>query len=168
MRQLLTRRYSNYNTLPIGERVLLAMSVLANDFKVREKGTNAGPWVEAILDCSGLGAGYPWCAAAINFACEIAQTDIGPTKSVAAVSAWHKWANAANRLQSSPKRGHLCLWLNPNGTGHIGIVAGVAATRVTTYEGNTSSSEAGSQRDGDGLYRRSRASGTWKYYVELN
>jgi CHAP domain len=168
VREILNRRYPNYASLSTGERVLLAMSVLANDIKVRENGANSGPWVEAILDCSGLGAGYPWCAAAINFACEIAGSDIGPTQGVAAVRIWHTWAKGANRIMKVPSRGYLALWLNDNGTGHIGIVAGVTPGRVTSYEGNTSSGEAGSQRDGDGLYRRNRAAEKWEAFIDLS
>ncbi|MEQ1822767.1 MAG: CHAP domain-containing protein [Fimbriimonadaceae bacterium] len=168
VRSLLTKRYPNYAQMPTGERVLLAMSTLALDFRVKESGTNRGPWVEAILDCAGLGRGFPWCAAAINFACEVACAAIGPKKGEAAVISWYRWAKTNQRLRVQPRRGSLALWLNPDGSGHIGIVAGVTHRWITTYEGNTTSVELGSQRDGDGLYRRRRPRKTWEHFIELN
>ncbi len=41
-------------------------------------------------------------------------------------------------------------------TNHIGLVESVSGNTLTTIEGNTSSGSAGSQSNGDGVYRRQR------------
>lgn len=168
-RAILQRRYPKFDQFPAGERVLLVVSVLANDLKVREKGRNGGSQVKEILATTGLGEGFAWCAALIKFAAQIAEVGWGPTGvDGARVWKWHALAAQENRLRTAPKRGYLCLWLNENKTGHIGIVASVSKNgRVTSYEGNTSSGDSGSQRDGDGAYRRVRAASIWEHYIEF-
>ena len=170
VRDILLKRYPKYWNYANGERVLLAASVLANDIKVREIGNNSGAWVTAILNGTKLGPGYPWCAAAIEFCCDVAKVQWGPTdRNSAAVRNWYNKAKADGRLKTKPERGYLCLWLNSNGTGHIGVVANVLNTgKITSYEGNTSSGEAGSQRDGDGYYRRTRLKTVWEFYINLD
>jgi hypothetical protein len=169
-RKLLLQRYPAYNSLPNGERVLLAASVLVNDYKVREQGTNSGPWVEAFLAGVQLGKGYPWCAAFIEFCCDVADASWGPAdRASAAVISWKNAAKRDERNRVKPARGRLCLYVKADGTGHIGIVAGVMENgKVISYEGNTSSGEAGSQRDGDGAYRRIRPASKWQMYVEID
>ena len=156
VRSILDRRYPDYAHKGIGERTLLAMSVLANDIQVREVGRNGGDWVTAILASCGLGPGNPWCAASIRFSQLVAGVIGGPSSGAASVKMWHDWAEGCGRLRSKPTRGRLCLFLQSDGHGHIGIIAEVNGDQVTSYEGNTSSGESGSQRDGDGLYRRIR------------
>ena len=165
---LLLDRYGNdFFKRPTGEKVLLAMSVLANDFKVREKGgNNYGEWCDAILDTTGLEEGNPWCAASIVFCTYVANTTHLPRS--ARVKDWVNWAKKSGRLLSKPKRGCLCAYLNSDGTGHIGIVAGSALGFVRSYEGNTSSGNSGSQRDGSGLFGRNRVKTVWKYYIDLD
>lgn len=169
---IIAQRYPNYDQKPAGERVLLAMSILANDLRVRERGgNNRGPMVEAIIASTGLkGTGaYAWCAATVELCCEIAGVTIGPSDPTSArVAAWRSYASAAGRLSTVPARGRLCLYVNPDGTGHMGIVAQVLASgKLRTYEGNTSDG-AGSQRDGDGLYERIRPAGFFVRFIDLN
>lgn len=163
---LLLDRYGNdFFKRAAGEKVLLAMSVLANDFKVREQGANNhGEWVEAILDTVNLDEGYAWCAASIVFCSKVANIKL---PAYAAVRQWVKWAKDNGRLLKKPERGCLVAYLNPDGTGHIGACAGQLAGFTRSYEGNTSSGAHGSQRDGSGLFARTRLSKTWKYYISL-
>jgi hypothetical protein len=158
-------RYPRFWFLTAGERTLLALAYLCDDIRVREVGRNAGEWVCALLKSAGVPVGSPWCAAAIQFACTVSRAPC--PASAAAVSQWRNWARSTGRHRTSAKRGHLAYWLNSNGTGHIGIVVGSAFGMVRTIEGNTSSGEAGSQRDGDGLYRRVRRASRWDGYIEL-
>lgn len=47
-------------------------------------------------------------------------------------------------------------WDGSGDCDHVGIVESVGSSRITTIEGNTSSGNAGSQSNGDGVYRRYR------------
>lgn len=167
---VLTKRYPTYSELPNGERVLLAASVLVNDFKVEEVGNNAGPWVAAFLAGVNLPTGYPWCAAFIEFCCDVAGASWGPgDRQSAAVINWRNTARTADRVRTKAARGRLCYFVNANGTGHMGIVAGIQTDgRIISYEGNTSPGDEGSQRDGQGAYRRVRKPSVWHGYIELD
>lgn len=171
VRGTLVKRYPDYFSKPKGERVLLAASVLVNDFKVSEQGgNNRGPWVKLFLNGVKLNEGYAWCAAFIEFCCDIANVDEGPDdRPAAAVISWVNWAKPKKRIKTKPTRGDLTYWLNKDGTGHIAIVAGVTTSgSVITYEGNTGPGETGSQRDGDGAYKRTRKPSVWHGYIDLD
>lgn len=170
VRSVLLQRYPAYNSLQNGERVLLAASVVVNDFKVREKGTNAGPWVKEFLEGVQLGTGYPWCAAFIEFCCDVAGATWGPgDRASAAVISWKNAAKRDGRNRLKAARGRLCLYVKANGTGHIGIVAGISENgKIISYEGNTGPGDTGDQRDGDGAYRRLRPGSTWQTFIELD
>lgn len=158
----LSKRYGNYYSKPVGERVLLAMAYLADDIKVRESGgNNRGEWVEAALDTVGIDGPASWCAAAISLACEIGIYTGGPKDGRGRVYNWWKWGNASGRDSDVPARRSLCVRLNADTTGHIGIVVRSGLGMVYSIEGNTSSGNSGSQRDGDGLHRRVRLKSFW-------
>ncbi|RYG33585.1 hypothetical protein EON81_17845 [bacterium] len=140
------------------ERALQTMAYLADVVKVRESGgNNRGPEVREFLRSAGLGEGYPWCAAAICFARKSAGLPV--PKGAAAVRNWASFLPST----SSPTRGDLCYWLNADGSGHIGIVVRTLGLWTYSIEGNTSGGETGSQRDGDGMFRRVRLRGSWRY-----
>jgi hypothetical protein len=169
VRNILLVRYPNYYDLDKNERVLLAAAVLADDIKVREEGeNNHGEWIEAILGAVKLEEGYPWCAAMIEFCCDVAKVEqIGLSdRASAAVAEWHKWAEANGRITNDPKRGDLCLWLKAGGN-HMGIVVTPGNYYMNSIEGNTSSGATGSQRDGGGCYRRSRLRSAWTHFIRI-
>ncbi len=178
--QIIYKRYPDYDKLPNGERVLLAMSVLANDINVEEEGgNNKGVNVKEILASTKTAEGAAWCAASIEFCFQIAGVKIGPKPGVAAAFLqWRSWGEASSRTRSKPARGLLCVRVkqvtNKKGkksqNRHIGIVASIDAKsgNVISYEGNTSSGATGSQNDGGGLYRRSRKPDYWTGYIELD
>lgn len=170
VRGILERRYPGYWQMSGGKRVLLAMSVLALDIRVREKGgNNRGPEVKAILGSADLGEGNAWCAASIELARQVAKVPHGPASIKGRVRQWKTWAAQAGRLSTTPAAGRLCLYLNEDGTGHIGIIAEVRPDgSLRTYEGNTSSGSAGSQRDGGGLYMRMRPKGYFTRFISLD
>lgn len=151
------------------ERLLQAMAYVCDALKPRETdGNNRGKMVDALTEDAGYEKGLPWCAISIT-ACALAagykrsELPSGP----GAVINWKRWAEVKGFLTNAPRRGDLCLWLNRDGTGHIGIVVKCNALAVWSIEGNTSSGEAGSQRDGDGMFRRIRARWTWKYFLRM-
>ena len=156
-------------TAPQGsdELTVQVMAHLADVYKVREEGgANRGSWVARFLKSVGLGVGYPWCAAAMDWACDVSGVWSGNS---GAVRHWVSRAKDAQRLRSTPQRGRACYRLNPGGmTGHIGIVVAVLVDgRIESLEGNTSPGVKGSQRDGDGLYRRVRDASFWHGFIEL-
>lgn len=159
----------NFDSLPNGEKVLQVYAYLADVVKVREElGRNHGKWVDDFLnEAGGLAPGNPWCAATSNWICEMLGV-ANPDKADALVAGWRNWAKANGRLRNAPARGRLCLYVNANGTGHIGIVVSCGNGIVRSIEGNTGPGDAGSQRDGDGLYRRARKQSTWQHYIDLN
>jgi hypothetical protein len=125
--------------------------------RVREVGgRERGPDVEKYQKVTS-GHHELWCASFVSwcyFSCGVGLIDGNGSKSVAALKKW------------AVKHGH---W-RPRTTGytppsgavvifkfsHTGIVVEGAAAEDRTVEGNTWSGEAGSQRNGDGVYLRSR------------
>jgi hypothetical protein len=175
VRQKLLARYPSYWELSGPERMLLAASVLVNDFAVGEHGgNNHGEWVEAILAAVNLPEGYAWCTAMIELCQDIAKYECGPSdRASAAVINWYNWAKECERLRTTPKRGYMCGWLKPNGKGHGGLVADVfransGATIVRSYQGNTSAPAGENERDGDGAYCKSQPATVWEWYIDLS
>lgn len=158
-RKVMEQKYPGYAKFPNGERVLLCMAWLCDAVKVRELGTNRGEWVSAMLDSAGVAPGNPWCASALTFACKVAEVK-HPPHGAAAVRNWSQFFTEWD----TPKRGMVAMKNSGNGKGHIGIVVKVLPLGMLwSIEGNTSSGEAGSQRDGDGLYRRLRHRRFWSW-----
>jgi hypothetical protein len=154
LRARLLLKYPAYWEFKAPERALLAMAELVNAVRVREKtGKNDGEWVGAILGAVELGQGYPWCAAAVEFCCDVAKLSEGPSdRASAAVVNWRNWAKSEGRIR----------------TGHIGFVAGtVHPNKVRSLEGNTSPGDSGSQRDGQGAYERRRNKSVWDGFITL-
>ena len=167
VREILLARYANYWQLEGKERVVLAASVLADDIKVRETSNNHGEWVEAILGAVNLPGGYPWCAALIEFCCDVAKYEAGPSdRASAAVDSWYQWAKANGRITDKPERGYLCLWRRAGGN-HIGIINQAGRAILDSIEGNTTPGVVGNQRDGGGCYRRTRSKTSWTHFIAL-
>lgn len=161
VRGALEAKYLGYLKFEPEARVLLCMAYLCDSIKVHEVGNNRGEWVEAFLDSAGVAGGNPWCASALTFACRVAV--VSCPRGPAAVRNWHEWFSAGGKLSQIPKRGMIAMHNSGGGKGHIGIVVKSIGPIVWTIEGNTSSGESGSQRDGDGLYRRTRFKGYWSW-----
>lgn len=154
------------------ERALLVAAHECDVLHVRESGgANRGARVEMYLASAGLGPGNPWCAAFVTWCLRKAGYEGGPQAGMGAVRYWAKWAEDRGRLLSGgafASRGDLFLWVNPDGTGHIGFVC-EAARRfgvwwVRTLEGN--SNEAGS-REGDSVVRKWRRVSARMRFVRL-
>ena len=164
VQQSLGWRYHGFFDLPVSERVLLAAAYLADDIKVKEAtGANDGAWVKAILGSTGLGEGFAWCAATVEFCCEVAGVK---GQGSAGVMNWLRWFKANGKITKAG-RGAVAMKDYGGGKGHMGIVVRVFGLWVTTIEGNTSPGESGSQRDGQGLYRRTRLRSWWTAFGAL-
>lgn len=166
IRRTMNQKYPGFMDFHSGEKVVLIMAYLADAIKVREQGTNRGQWVEAFLDCAGVAPGNPWCASSLTFACKVAGVACPPA-GPAAVRNWQNWFGDIGRRVQTPERGDICLHNAGGGKGHIGVVVKVVKilglTWIDSIEGNTGSGDAGSQRDGDGLYRRKRRPKFWSW-----
>lgn len=164
----LRSRHAGFDGFSNGEKVLQAMAYLCDVIKVDEDfGPNHGEYVDDFLkEAGGLGPGYPWCAAAINWCCEMLGVP-NPDKSDAAVIGWKNWAATTGRRKTTPKRGMLCYWLNRDNTGHIGIVSSFLANKdhVLSIEGNTN---AAGSREGEAIARKERHKTKWHGYISLD
>lgn len=145
------------------ERALHIAADICDRIQAHEEGgNNKGEWPRRFLHSVGLNEGYAWCAALQEFCNQKAGLELGPALP-AAVRNWAAWAAATGRLTDHPERGDLFFYLNNDQTGHMGRVVRKVGPWVWTIEGNTSSGEAGSQRDGDGVYRRTRLAKKLKF-----
>lgn len=166
------------------------MRVAKTFLGVKERGYNRGDEVDFFNRTTGIAYGSSWCMAFVYSVHEIAYKSIGkknPLYRTGSVSLQLKKANdAGNRLRVISmkdigaalllKKGAvLChkqgaqrvsdvgrLW-----SGHTGIFVTQSGSRITTIEGNTSSGSRGSQRDGNGVYSRTRSFGYWLAAIEV-
>lgn len=154
-------KYPGYGLLPARERRVLAAAWLCDVKKPREKtGHNDGEVVEAIQACGHGSKGQPWCAYAQICIALVSRTWHANTGLVAD---WRYEAKAAKRtiLLTEVQRGDLVTARYPNGTGHIGCVLKRIGPFILGIEGNTGPGTEGNQRDGQGMYRRTRLLRFW-------
>lgn len=150
-----------------------------------ERGRNDGPAVRRYLRVTGLGPGYAWCAALTSWGFEVAGAP-GPTDRAGRVirtAGARRFNEAVGTIPARlvlrgthrPPPGSVVTWQRGSGwQGHSGLVVRDDNARVRgrpwylrcglTVEGNTSSGRAGSQRDGDGVYRRERCIEPGSYF----
>lgn len=132
---------------------------------VREQGWNRGPRVEAYQRADGLrldpDTGYPWCSSFVVWCFENAGRPLVELHESASVGWLLKYAGDHKWRVGTPQRGDLvCFyWGGPGDSwpDHVGIVTQVLPDgRLKTVEGNTSSDDAGSQDEGDGVFVKTR------------
>lgn len=149
------------------ERMTRALEWFCQRYRVRENwGENRGELVDTIVRSAGFSPGIPWCAATVTAFAKLAGYNNFPDNA-ARVAEWKRWAGDNGYVVARPQRGDIALWLNKDGTGHMGVVTKVFPGIVETIEGNTTPGESGNQRDGDGLYRRKRPAFRWKTFIRL-
>lgn len=128
-------------------------------------GNNMGEAVERFqMAVDGKAQGEPWCAAFVQFCIKEVEAAHGPTVVVArsehCMTIWNR-TSGVHRYKS-PKPGYLVIW-NYEGTtnGHIGIVTKVIdELTIETIEGNTGPDSKTVEREGDGVYRKTRSTKT--------
>ncbi len=124
--------------------ILEVLAQAAQDKGVTEipRGSNRGARVEAMLATTGLGGGYPWCAAAVATWGIEALGKAWPVPHTADCDAMLSWARRKGVLKRSDAQpGDIFLVLNPHNSNdaiHTGIVVQELANgQVLTWEGNT-------------------------------
>jgi len=146
------------NNLDLEKRIIIR-NIYYSQIDVRElTGNNDGIMVEKYLNSTGLGKGYPWCAAFVYWT--LRESDINITLQY---PAWvpsyfpdNKLIYVRGKLNIRPPVfGDLIgIWFeSKNRLAHIGFYDGENSNYYFTVEGNTN--EAGS-REGDGVYRKRR------------
>ncbi|WP_103021455.1 CHAP domain-containing protein [Salinibacter altiplanensis] len=131
-------------------------------------GTNEGPRIEAYMEAVGLPDGYPWCAGAVRWMMDQAETDRPTVRSAGAtdyVTGASIEATDVLRGAEPVPAGALAIWRRGDTwKGHIGVVQRWRKQCGRTVEGNTSPGEAGPQRDGDGVWNRRRCIRPGSYF----
>lgn len=152
---------------------LRALEIMEGELHVRElTGNNDGPEIKKYLKSVGLGEGYPWCMAIIYWAFDKASAELGvknPLKKTGGVLAQMHATEAKNRKYKDPQAGDIFIMDFGKGKGHAGIVKKPVADRVHTIDGNTSADPTipTQDRDGNGVFRRSRKQSTIVCYLRF-
>lgn len=159
--------------------------------KGKKLNTNTGVRVKEYQSATGLaGTGWAWCAAFVTWCYEQAGLLLQNEAGFAAVAALEDWARAKSKDGKEVRCGKnradwTCKvqWATrsakkpyraPPGAivifdySHTGIVVQGKDAADDTVEGNTSAGGSGSQRDGGGVYLRTRTHGTVTGYVVLS
>lgn len=148
------------------------LAVASKEIGVTEVGfSNSGPRVNQYLASVGLGPGQPWCAAFVHWICDqggIPESTWDGLHNKAYCPTIESWARSKGILKATPERGDFMLLQMQDSegvySGHIGIVDRVDGSEIHTIEGNTSpQGSGGSDANGGGVYRRTRADTSSKY-----
>jgi len=136
---------------------------------IRERSYNSGPEIDHWLRHVGLSPRNPYCAACMTHALDSAKVAWPRIRTGLAMNYRLRGSFKATDVLSGKVvllPGDLVIWQKGNTIyGHIGVVETVVDRRtVITIEANTSSGVRGSQRDGDGVYRRRRLIEPYNYF----
>ena len=160
-----------------GPVALRAVSDAEKNVGVTEDGPpylNSGTSVNLYLNAVGLGPGYAWCAAFVEYREMAAAHALGvslppdfPRGTFAAAAGdWAQWAKEHRHwfsdINENPKRGDLVCFdiASEGGIHHIGIVACDGDdTGFCSIEGNTRADDSDPVRDGYCVARRTRTYG---------
>lgn len=126
-------------------------------------GKNSGPEIDRFLASVGLDPGYAWCAAFVSYALEVARPAPSFPQTRSALARHFRvpgYAIDMRRAVASNmeyEAGWIVGWRRGTSIyGHVGFIIHGSGPRMRTVEGNTSPGSGGSQRDGGGVYIRSR------------
>lgn len=145
------------------------------------KNSNRSPLIDEMHRFYGLPYGNPYCAMSVGLAYNKAHESIGvksPLPKIARVSMIYRWGNN-NPLTvkmftpksvmlgaATLKPGDMIIWksgtksIKENWNGHEGITQKpLPKNQVLTIEGNTMPSSKGDQREGGGIWERTRGYG---------
>jgi hypothetical protein len=147
------------NGLSVNERVIL---VAENYIGVEETaGANRHPEIDKWNTRLGLPLGSSYCAAFVSFVLDSAEVKTPAIRTGVAQQFITKQSISATKVSAGTvtiPAGSLVIWKRGNTwQGHVGItVADWKGPTGYTIEANTSPSDAGSQSNGDGVYRKIR------------
>jgi len=101
-------------------------------------GSNRGPEVEKYLAAAGLGGGYPWCQAFVNWCYQEVGYDLKHSNE-ASVGFFEAYARDRGMIAYPPARGDLVCYRfdADNWPDHVGFVERVDGSTIETVEGNT-------------------------------
>lgn len=121
-------------------------------------GNNRGKMVEEFQKAlDGKAVGEPWCACFVAYCVkQIEAQERVRSKLTLSEHCMTMWRSNPARQKAKPFIGAIVIWRKKGSdSGHTGIVTSFNAQVFQTVEGNTSDG-SGLNRDGDGVYRRSR------------
>ena len=137
---------------------------------VIETAPNDGPEIRRFIRSVGFNYPISWCSAYISYCLSAPDPEpIFPNIRSALASRFiTRQSIKASHVYlgiKTPPRGSLVIWRRGNTIyGHIGIVLFWNGKCGVTLEGNTSSGQAGSQADGDGVWIRNRCIEPGSYF----
>lgn len=134
-----------------------------------EGGDNCGPVVELFQSVVSKPCGQSWCLDFLQACIAYVEAATGLESALPGtqlvVDLWNQ--SKAYHAVSPPRPGDLILWrFGQSIHGHTGLIVGQDSLRYHTIEGNTSDS-VGIDREGDGVYPKSRAKGGSASFVEM-
>jgi hypothetical protein len=140
------------------EDVVLATARSLLFVREEPKNSNKGQAVEAFLKVTGLGGGYPWCAAYVAFCGQSAFGARWPLPLTAGCAALGQAADKKGILTATPHVGDVFLLYYPSlgRFAHTGFITAIVGASCRTIEGNTND---GGSRDGWGVFERMRSFG---------
>lgn len=126
---------------------------------VREQGNNHGRWIDFFNQSVSTAAGQPWCLSFLDSCLIQNLEEYGFNHSLALsehVMTFFR-ANVAG-YETAPRPGLIMTWNHVGSDrGHAGLITKVIDEHhVETVEGNTSPSVATVDREGDGVYKKTR------------
>lgn len=146
-----------------------ALETLQTQLHVREKtNNNDGIDVEKYLKAVGLPKGYAWCMAFVYWGFKEASEQLkvkNPVPRTAGVL--DCLSRAKTKVVALPQPGDQFIMDFGAGKGHTGMVVDVRGKNIFTVEGNTSSdpSYVGEDREGNGVFQRSRPISSIKNFI---
>jgi len=137
---------------------------------VKEVGSNRGYWIDRWNKGSGVAYGSPYCASYGRFCLDSSGAATPKIRSPLA-TAWlrNKGTISAKDVfygMAAVPSGSCVIWRNGETiSGHFAfLVKWINKRTFTTIEANTSSGVKGSQRDGNGVYNRTRTLSPFAYF----
>lgn len=125
-------------------------------------GTNSGATVEMFQRAvDGKAQKEPWCMAFVQFCVQQVQLNFSCTavlfETEHCLTAWNR--TPESHKFSVPAPGRIVVWRHgTSSNGHTGIVTKVMdSVHFETVEGNTAPGDGVVERDGDGVYRKTRS-----------
>ncbi|MEI6806740.1 MAG: CHAP domain-containing protein [Myxococcaceae bacterium] len=136
--------------MPLSKETLLIHEAKRWVSITEQGGNNRGQLVTLFQRAAGgLANGEPWCMAFVQFCIQAVDTLVADCEGSTQKSLLFKSEHC------------LCIWQQgQTASGHVGIIVDVNADgSIMTVEGNTSSGDAGNQREGDGVWLKRRCLG---------
>lgn len=137
----------------------------------KEVGNNRGSKVDEINKEAGNPLGSPYCAATVSYSLNHAQAKLPEYRGGLAINFYNKSKDRYSAGDVYFKRvkvkcGDIVIWQKGSGiNGHVGVVnKDWSGSTGETIEANTSSGDKGDQREGSGIFVRTRTIQPYAYF----